>query len=592
VSDAEESVLASLEALVPGDWPILHSLWLKNHPFKAHAEVDFILITDLAVLLLEVKGGVVWRDADGMWHFQTKSGSRTDIRREGPIDQVRGAFYTIKKHLQDLGKLDLFHDYVWGYGVITPECVVSIPASDTSVEPHLWLDLRGYPASLGTFLDGITEYWRERCREIKRSLGIPESTLHTVIPPRLRNELKLLLRPVIQPVRGIGVHARQAEEELRRLTVEQYRALDFAAGNDRIVLVGAAGTGKTVLAVEQALREAERCQGGKVLFTCFTRLLADTLAERLRGTPHQGCVEVGTYHQVMMALLRRAGLEAAVPEDWQGFNERLEDLVLGAVERLEESGSFSPYRYLVIDEGQDLLHPAFFQSLGLLLQGGIERGRWLISLDPGQTLFADQFERELHERLLILGGRVTLAQNCRNTRQIAAYVSGLSGVGAMPAQGAEGPDVKIIYYDDEASYRKLLRSTVNSTVGDLEQGRLPPGEVVILTPDRAFLPAEMREAGYFVRPVADASPAPPENVIRVATVHAFKGLEAGCIILVGLNDLDSSVARRILYVGASRARTVLRILLPRCCSEQVQAKLAGVLEALAGRGTTPRGSLF
>jgi hypothetical protein len=78
----------------------------------------------------------------------------------------------------------------------------------------------------------------------------------------------------------------------------------------------------------------------------------------------------------------------------------------------------------------------------------------------------------------------------------------------------------------------------------------------------------------------------------VATVHAFKGLEAGCIILVGLRDLDSSAARRFVYVGASRARTVLRILLPRCCSEQVQTKLVGVLEALSGRSAAPRVSLF
>src|SRR5262245_52575031 len=128
MSDAEDTVLAEMKARLPGDWVVLHSLWLRNHPFKAHAEVDFILITDRAVLLIEVKGGTVWRDTAGMWFFQTRSGSHTDSRREGPVDQVRGAFYTIKRHLEEIGRIDLFHDHVWGYGVITPDCAVHLPA--------------------------------------------------------------------------------------------------------------------------------------------------------------------------------------------------------------------------------------------------------------------------------------------------------------------------------------------------------------------------------------------------------------------------------------------------------------------------------
>lgn len=65
-----------------------------------------------------------------------------------------------------------------------------------------------------------------------------------------------------------------------------------------------------------------------------------------------------------------------------------------------------------------------------------------------------------------------------------------------------------------------------------------------------------------------------------------------CVIFVGLTELDSAPARRHLYVGASRARTVLRILLPGSCSDQVQIKLTEVLSALAGRSTAPRPSLF
>src|SRR6266567_3401474 len=124
MSDAERMVLEELRRCLPSDWVLLHSQWLKNHPSKFHAEVDFVLIGERAVLLLEVKGGIVWRDQEG-WQFQTKSGGRRETKPEGPFDQVRGAYYAIRNHLHDIGRIALFHDYVWGYGVVLPECVLS-----------------------------------------------------------------------------------------------------------------------------------------------------------------------------------------------------------------------------------------------------------------------------------------------------------------------------------------------------------------------------------------------------------------------------------------------------------------------------------
>lgn len=588
MSDAEDAVLRELEARMPGDWVIMHSLWLRNHPLKAHAEVDFVLITDRAVLLLEIKGGIVWRDAGGLWCFQPRSGGHADTRREGPIEQVRGAYYAIKQHLSDVGRIDLFHDLVWGYGVITPDCAVTIPPTDTTLEPSLWLDVRGFPEGLRPFLEDVTEYWRQRCLTIKRNHGIPESTLQKKIPPRMREELRLTLQPVIQHVRGIGIQARQAEAEIRRLTIEQYRAINVSAANERIVLLGAAGTGKTVLALEQALTQAESRPPQKVLLTCYSRLLADDLAQRLRHLPRRGDVEVGTYHQTIMALLHRAGMKVSVSEDWERFNENLDLLVLEAVEALSSRGEFQPYDYLVMDEGQDLLHPAFFQALEVLLKGGLAGGRWLIALDPAQAIFSQQFERDLYDRILTLGARATLSVNCRNTRQIAAYVAGLTDAGAIPVEGADGPEVKILYYDDVSAFLRLLKTSVNSLVGDLDQGRMPPGEVIILTPERAFLPPEVREPGFFIRPLVDAAVPLQQGCVQVATVHSFKGMEAPAVILVGFGDIDSSLARRLLYVGGSRARTVLRLLVPRASSEQVQAKMARILEALAARSGTPR----
>jgi hypothetical protein len=585
MSAAEEAVREALESVCPPDWVILHSLWLKNHQFKAHAEVDFVVITDRAVLLIEVKGGIVWRQ-DDTWFFQTRSGSNTDSSREGPVDQVRGAFYAIREHLRDVGRIDLFHDHIWGYGVITPDCAVHIPPTDTAIDPDIWLDQKQFPAGVRALIDRLTGIWQTRCLEVKRNNRIPEDSLNTTITPRRREELRDHLRPAIIPVRGVALHTQAAEAELHRLTKEQYRILDAASTNPRLILTGAAGTGKTVLAVEQALRLAEGPPASRVLLACYSRALADHLAARIRDIPRRADVVVGTYHQIVMRLLGEAGVSSGVPEDWQAFNRALPDLLLAAMEKLGEARIRS-FDAVVLDEAQDLMHPSFFEALDLLLKGGIQQGRWLMSVDPTQAVFEDQFATDLYSKLISTSPTLNLSVNCRNTRQVAAYVQGLSGAGCVSVLGVEGPDVQVQYYNSDQEHFKLLKGIVNTLVGDTKRGLHGPEQVVILTPDRMALPHQIRDAGAFVRPITEQLIPAPSGAIRVGTVHSFKGLEATCVVLTGLQRIDTTESRRLVYVGGSRAKGMLKILLPKSCSPQVQACIGDIFASLAAprRGT-------
>lgn len=269
-----------------------------------------------------------------------------------------------------------------------------------------------------------------------------------------------------------------------------------------------------------------------------------------------------------------------MPEDWDAFNWALPELLLEAMERAGEA-AVRVYDALVADEAQDLMHPSFFDALDLLLKGGMAGGRWLLSVDPSQAVFADQFQSDLYRRLLSDVPTVQLTVNCRNTRQVAAYVNGLSGNGSVAVRGAAGPDVKVVYYRNDQEYLMILRATVNGLVGDSEKGLHAASDVVILTPDRAFLPDAIRETGTFVRPVLDDPNDADAGGIRVCTVHAFKGLEATCVVLVGLSRIDTAEARRLLYVGGSRAKSLLRVLLPVACESQVQACMPGIIQALA-----------
>ena len=87
----------------------------------------------------------------------------------------------------------------------------------------------------------------------------------------------------------LGVLADAAAEELFLLGKEQYAVLDSLEqfARPRMVVQGGAGTGKTLLAVEAAKREARKANGD-VVFVCYNWQLASFLDTKFRAEHHQG----------------------------------------------------------------------------------------------------------------------------------------------------------------------------------------------------------------------------------------------------------------------------------------------------------------
>ena len=566
-SDAETAVFDALSQL-PDDWYVLHSLWLDTHNRKAHAEVDFIVIGPRAVLLLEVKGGQVYRDVNG-WHFVTRAGRHVDTKPEGPFDQVRSAYYALKQHFIRSNRLDLFHGVVWGYGVVLPDCILSISGHDPSIGTNLYLDMRSFPAGLKPFLDSLASHWAEHLRERQ---GSRVSGISEVISQSIRKDIYTLLRPDFEVVRGRGAAARGVQGQIQTLTQEQLSVLDQLAANRRGLLEGAAGTGKTVLATEQAMRQA--LSGKRVLFTCFNRLLAEEIGRWTSDIPN---LDVANYHQLIVSLLKRAGLSHTVDANWDEFNRRVEDLVIQALDLL--SGAFEPYDYLVMDEAQDLMTQPFLGSMAMLLNGGMRGGCWTVCVDRAQTIFSPNFEESALADLEQTGAIATLTVNCRNTQEIAAHVAGLSGLAVARTRGTHGPDVEIDYYEDRRELLTLVRKAANRLIREFSDAGLPASEIILLAADTVAFPDRLTDPGFFLRPVSPASQR-LENHLLMATVQSYKGLEADAVILLGTESITSPAGKRLLYVGGSRARSVLHLVLPNNCDALVQQSLPRILSLL------------
>ena len=159
---------------------------------------------------------------------------------------------------------------------------------------------------------------------------------------------KILARP-FQLRTPLGTLLSRDDAALEVLTQQQFHILRAIEAVPRAAISGAAGTGKTVLAMEEAKRCAE--SGARTLFVCYNRGLATEVRHRLRDGPS---VAVMTFHELCVDLTARAGLPPSKGiSERQLFEEVWPEHLMDAFERLPDER----YDAIIVDEGQDFFTP-------------------------------------------------------------------------------------------------------------------------------------------------------------------------------------------------------------------------------------------
>ncbi len=71
--------------------------------------------------------------------------------------------------------------------------------------------------------------------------------------------------------------------------------------------------------------------------------------------------------------------------------------------------------------------------------------------------------------------------------------------------------------------------------------------------------------------------------VRWESIDAFRGREASAILITGIGDFDQCECRRWAYVGCSRARWLLAMVLPSTAQDSIAGRARGFGEMLAAR---------
>lgn len=182
------------------------------------------------------------------------------------------------------------------------------------------------------------------------------------------------------PKMDFGLQARLEKEERIRLDGEQFAVLQELMENKSVLVTGAAGTGKTALALTLARKLAE--SGKKVLVLCFTKPLARWMRAQI-GQPNPAVWAIKRY---AVEILRQAGRDVVVEDTSQFWSGVALEAVVEALPALDPG-----WDAVVVDEGQDLTDDDW------MLIEELSRGKlcWAFR-DPGQLFWPD---RRIQDRL-------------------------------------------------------------------------------------------------------------------------------------------------------------------------------------------------
>lgn len=556
----------------PSEWIVLHSLHIAEHVRQVEGEADFIvLIPGRGVLCLEVKGHLQAEYKDGAWYL----GKHASPDYRGPFRQADEAARSIKKKV--------VKSFVQAKGipfwpaVIFTHCQPAV--SGTTGEWHSWqlltsVDLEATP------LDQLLLQIIDRARVFLAAVesarwfdpGSPRPTRSDCLT------MRRILRPDVHFVPAMATIRRDRITEIRRFTDEQLEAIEGLDGvNARALVEGPAGTGKTVLALEEARRAS--AAGQRVLLTCYNQ----QLGQMLKATANQMEIRnttVGTFHSVLRDIACDPGPEAhpEIPAQ-QYWSSELPFLALSAL-----LDSNPPFDFLVVDEAQDLAESAYLEAMDAMLAGELSHGQWRMFGDFERQSLYTSTPHETLQHILTRADNVArfrLRRNCRNTPRVAEYIVRLGGLDPAysrilrPDTGPAGTPRTLFYHSVDHQKELLLR-----TIDDLMRTEFCADEdIVILSPLNDSCAA--KAGGRLGRHrLAQLTGVIKKGTIRYGSIASYKGLEAPAVILTDIDEVGTGQAQRLFYVGISRATDRLRVL----ARDGLQGAIAAILTGGIVRG--------
>lgn len=499
-------------------------------------ETDFVIVhPEYGVVILEVKGGDIAYDASRNQWLTTGG-----IEIKDPVEQGRKSKYALLEKLQALPSWDPSRFINIGHAV----CFPTVNVKERSVKPDLPREIILDRKDLDDISVAVQRLFAHLFGKSLET-GAPGNDRRLVIEKLLASSFQLRT--------PLGVELEHEDAKLIELTDLQMMALSLLGNQKRAAISGCAGSGKTMLAVEKAMRLQEL--GLNVLLTCFNIPLSNYLQKRLSGTG----ITIQNFHTFAEELVGQTG--GALPPNSSTEREYYDKILPELL--WDTAMSNGPmYDAIVVDEGQD-----FRENYWIALEALLKPDGYLyVFYDDNQNLYGG-----VHGFSdLITTPSFPLNQNCRNTRMIHDTVVRFhNNPSGMMCRGPDGRPPEVVSYETEAEFLRILQKLLHQLVNEES---IRTQDIIVLTPraqEKSILKVG-RKLGNFSLTLET-----PQSSLEIQTtsIHRFKGLERCVVILGELDHRYTYNPDMVMYVGCSRARTQLYILHGSRASSRLLSRL-------------------
>ena len=537
---SEEPVYLALRDQLGNDYTVLHSYpWLR--PWRDEAllegEADFVVIhPQRGILVLEVKGGDVRLDGT-RWVRDTSNGPKPI---QDPFSQARRNMHALLDIIGERsGKRLRKEDITHGYAVVFPH-----------------FDYEGLPPPSA---DKAIVISQKNLFEMTQAIKVAYNAWTTVPKPLTPAQYMMLLNDCLMPkfrlFRPVSPDISITADRLLELTETQAHVFEGLYVQDRVLVEGVAGSGKTFLALNRALAFAR--QGKRVLFVCFNKELAAWLRAQVDEDPttssFRALLTIQHFHALAADLAKEAGIafgpSGGGPKSEAFWNDEVPDLIEQAVLSLEGEGRANHFDAIVVDEAQDFCLGWWYALTQALLSK--PDGPLYAFLDPNQSLRGEVQWPEIK-----FDARFKLTTNCRNTRRIAA--ASASVLTLTPHTFPRAPVGGVLRMLRPGSSRQQKGLVLQTLRNLLQREGVAPRQIAVIGPaakENGSL-SDINDVDGTALVTSALAWRAGEGVL-VTTARSFKGLEADVVVLYDLGGFGPLFRREDLYVSCTRAKALL-----------------------------------
>ena len=471
-------------------WIAMHSVRLQGaHRYKRMAELDFLLLTPLGILVLEVKGGRVRQQAPGKWLYQDGTG-RINSKHEGPFEQAEGGLHALERWLYGRPEMaGLSSTLLTGWGVAMPD----MPPVDwgAGVDPGQIYDLATRGRSVRSVVTEMLEVAKRASRVQSRR------------PPTVE-ERELIIHGLfgeLNTIPELELGRRIAAGTLDALHEHMFESLDTWGHHPRLMIHTPAGTGGAALAAEIIRRRAASHDA--------VGLLAPSAhVDAIRGA-------LGDARNVAVVLDERASPEALDALIVYQAHALSHERLLNAMERLEAGARAG--HWVIMHDARNLTHTVPPNAARLL-------NAWSASAEVQ-----------------------TLVHNVCHTTGITRFVNMVCDPALRLNSRVPGPAVQLRPVGDPGALAASLAASLDEILGE---GGVPTEHVMVLVArdcQREVVEAVLDEGeiALTVRTVNDASGLMADVVLLVG-IERLAPSEWRDIVYAGVS---SARYMAVLHVG-------------------------------------------